>query len=250
MPTSPLPARHSAARVKAFCRTLGFLTAQAAAVCVVAPLIEGDDLHAGGNVSIGRVLPAVGHGVTQGVQGERGVLWNLHRSLCRLGGRRRLILDHHRRGDRIAVAVVLIDDDGLQEEGDALAFLMVARLHHLGEPRAVLVDDMHRGIDGPKQRPMPAHAFLAVDRLMVRQGDVDADGRLNAADIGNQGAHVLGRVFVAAAQRAAHGVDDDETNFATMAPRQVLERGDDVGGNLRVAEVERPADHLERQLLA
>ena len=33
-----------------------------------------------------------------------------------------------------------------------------------------------------------------------------------------------------------------------MAPRQVLERGDDVGGNLRVAEVERPADHLERQL--
>ena len=35
-----------------------------------------------------------------------------------------------------------------------------------------------------------------------------------------------------------------------MAPRQVLERGDDVGSNLRVAEVERPADHLERQLLS
>ena len=35
-----------------------------------------------------------------------------------------------------------------------------------------------------------------------------------------------------------------------MAPRQVLERGDDVGSNLRVAEVERPADHLEGQLLA
>jgi len=148
-----------------------FFAAQAAAPGVVAPLIEGDDLHAGGYVSIGRVLTAVGHGVTQGVQGERGVLWNLHRPLCRLGGRRRLVLDHHRRGDRIAVAVVLIDDDGLQEESDAVAFLMVALLHHLGEPRAVLVDDMHRGIDGPKQRPMPAHAFLAVDRLVVRQGD-------------------------------------------------------------------------------
>ncbi len=36
--------------------------------------------------------------------------------------------------------------------------------------------------------------------------------------------------------------------FAAVAARQILERGDDVGGGLRVAEIERPADHLERQL--
>ena len=64
---------------------------------------------------------------------------------------------------------------------------------------SALVDDMHRGIDGPRQRPMPTHGFLAVDRLMVRQGDVDADGGRNVAGIGDQAAHVLRAILVAAA---------------------------------------------------
>ena len=45
-----------------------------------------------------------------------------------------------------------------------------------------------------------------------------------------------------------HRVDDDQTGLAAVALRQILERGDDVGGDLRVAEIERPAHHLERQL--
>ena len=163
MPTSPLTGEALGGAGESLLPTLGFLAAQAAAVGVGAPLIEGDDLHAGRDVSIGDALSAVGHGITQGVQGERGVLWNLHRSLCRLGGRRRLVLDHHRGGDRIAIAVVLVDDDGLQGEGDALAFLMVARLFTTSASRApsllttwMVVSTAPSSAPWPRMRSLPS----------------------------------------------------------------------------------------------
>ena len=90
---------------KGFLPTSGLLTAKAAAVCVGAPLIEGDNLHTGRNVRIGDTLSAVGDGLAERIERELGVLWYLRRSLCALAvASSAHRLGHHRSGDRIAIA--------------------------------------------------------------------------------------------------------------------------------------------------
>ena len=60
--------------------------------------------------------------LTQRVQGDLAVLRQLDVSHC--GRCRRLRFDHDRRGDQIAV-FILIDSDALEREGDALAFFVI-----------------------------------------------------------------------------------------------------------------------------
>ena len=85
----------------------------------------------------------------------------------------------------------------LSEKPIRCPFLVVARLDHLGEPPDSVLGHMQGGVRGAEQCTVPAHAFL-LGRLMVRHRDVHADRRLNAADVGDEQAHVLRGILVAA----------------------------------------------------
>ena len=55
-------------------------------------------------------------------------------------------LDHHRRGDRVALFVG-VDGNAFKEKRDALAFLVIGTLDHLGQAAGGRLGDVHGGVD-------------------------------------------------------------------------------------------------------
>ena len=109
-----------------FAAGVGVLSADAALKGILAPQVDRGDAHGRWHMVRGHLLAGLVHGLTERVERELGVLRYPRRRALRAGGRRfhRFRLDHHRSSDGIA-EFVLVDDDALEREGDALAFLVV-----------------------------------------------------------------------------------------------------------------------------